>query len=362
MSTNDSHRPLGVALVGAGQVADRYAIQLRSQRSLQLVGVAARRFASARAFAARHRLKAYRSLTALLTDPQVELVVNLTPPRAHAEITARCLRAGMHVYSEKPLALDPATARRLVSLARKHHVRLGCAPATFLGDAHRETWRLLRTDRIGPVRVVYAEVNHGRIERFIARPEPFFAEGPLWDVAVYPLAALTAFFGSICSVQALGQFVLPSRRRKDGRIFRLVSPDFVTALLRICGGPLIRLTANYYVDRDRSKTGGSLEYHGDRGRIYTGDFQLSNALVEWAPEDASYRRVRQKPAVFQGVDFSLGVLEMIAALRADRPHRADGEHAAHLVEVVAALHRSIRGSGREIPVRSTFSPPLSSSG
>lgn len=357
MSAANSHRPLGVALVGAGQVAERYVVQLRKHSRLHLIGVAARRPASARAFAARHKVKAYRSLTALLTDPRVELVVNLTPPRTHAGITARCLRAGLHVYSEKPLALDPSTARRLVSLARKHNVRLGCAPATFLGDAHRKTWRLLRAGKIGTVRVVYAEVNHGRIERFVARPEPFFAVGPLWDVAVYPLTALTAFFGPICHVQALGQCVQPSRRRKDGRVFRITSPDFIIAILQIHNGPLVRLTANYYVDRDHSKTGGSLEYHGDSGRIYTGDFQLSNALVEWAPEGTPYRRVRRKSVAFQGVDFSLGVLEMTAALRANRPHKTDGEHAAHIVEVVTALHRSLTASGKKIRVRSGFSTP-----
>src|SRR5690606_761425 len=111
---------------------------------------------------------------------------------AHARVTEQCLLAGKHVYSEKPLALDYAAARRLVALAERRGLRLGCAPATFLGEAHQTAWKLVRRGRIGPIRVIYAEANHGRIEWYHPAPEPFFAIGPMWDVGVYPITAITA--------------------------------------------------------------------------------------------------------------------------------------------------------------------------
>lgn len=348
---------LGVALVGAGHVADRYVEQLGGYADLALMGVVGRHPARVQSFAQRHGLRAYGSLGEMLADPEVDLVVNLTLPESHEEITSACLRADKHVYSEKPLALDYSAARRLVALARRRRLRLGCAPTTFLGEAHQTAGRLIRQGRIGPIRMIYAEVNHGRIERYHPAPEPFFAVGPLWDVGVYPLTALTAFFGPVRVVRAWGSKVLPRRTAKGGRRFRIASPDFTLALLEFRRGPLLRLTANFYVNRDHSKGGGSIEYHGDRGRIFTGDFQLFDARVEWGADGASYRPVPWVRRPFPGVEFGRGVVEMVQAIRADRPHRATGDHAAHVVEVIGALQRSISLQGRRVALASVFRPP-----
>ncbi len=350
-------RILGVAFAGCGHVAPAYVQQLRGHRGLKLVGVAGRRADLARRFAAAHGLRAYGSVAEMLGDPAVDLVVNLTLPAAHAGITGQCLRAGRHVYSEKPLALDSAGARRLVALARRHGLRLGCAPATFLGEAHQTAWKLVRSGCIGQIRVIYAEVNHGRIEWYHPAPEPFFAVGPVWDVGVYPLTAITAIFGPVVSVRAWGKVVLSQRIAQGGRKLRIASPDFIVAWLELASGPVVRLTANFYVDRDRSKGGGSLEYHGDNGRIYTGDFQRFDAQVECATDGGPYAPVTPVRRPFAGVEFGRGVTEMVDAIRGARPHRATGEHAAHVVQVVEAMHRSLAEEGRAVRLRSEFPAP-----
>ncbi len=350
-------RKTGVALVGAGHVAAVYVGQLRNQPRLRLAGVASRSLEGAARLAQAGSLKAYASLDELLADPAVEVAVNLTLPTAHAEITERCLRAGKHVYSEKPLALDHATARRLVALSRRLGLRLGCAPATFLGEANQTAAKLIREGCIGPIRVVYAEVNHGRIERFSANPGPFFAVGPVWDVGVYPLTVLTAFLGPVRRVGAQARLLLPERVAKDGRRFRVKSPDWVLAVLELAGGRVVRLTVNFYVERDHSKGGGSIEYHGDDGRLFTGDFQMFNAVVEYGATGEPYRPAPLVRPPFPGAGFGRGVTEMVDAIREQRPHRATGEHAAHVVEVVEAIHRSLAQGGRTVPVRSKFAPP-----
>lgn len=352
-----NRRRLGVALAGCGHVAAAYVRQLRDHPGLQLIGVAGRGSERARAFATEHGLRAYGSVGEMLADPAVDLVVNIAAHTAHAGITEQCLRAGRHVYSEKPLALDHATARRLVALARRRGLRLGCAPSTFLGEAHQTAGKIVRSGRIGPIRVIYAEVNHGRIEWYHPAPEPFFAVGPLWDVGVYPLTAITALFGPVVSARGWGRVVLSHRVAKGGRKFRIASPDFVVAWLELASGPVVRLTVNFYVDRDRSKGGGSLEYHGDDGRIFTGDFQLFEAKVEWAVGAEKYRRVRPLRRPFRGVEFARGVAELVDAIHENRPHRATGEHAAHVVEVVAAIQRSITAHGRSVAVKSRFPLP-----
>ncbi|MGC4111444.1 MAG: Gfo/Idh/MocA family oxidoreductase [Nocardioides sp.] len=349
--------PLGVALIGVGHVADRYVEQMSHYESVRLVGAASRSAANAQRFAQRHGVRAYASVDELLADPAVDLVVNLALHTAHAKLNARCLRAGKHVYSEKPLALDAATARELVALARRHRVRLGCAPSTFLGEAHQTAARLLRAGRIGNVRAIYAEVNHGRIENYHPAPEPFFAVGALWDVGVYPLTALTALFGPVRSVSATARLLLRDRVAKGGRKFRIRTPDFVVATLDLASGPVVRLTTNFYVSRDLSKGGGSIEYHGDEGRIFVGDFQSFDAPVELSVGSKPYAPVRPVRKPYPGIEFGRGLQDMADAIREDRPHRATGEHAAHVVDVIEALHRSIARDGAAMAVRSRFVSP-----
>ncbi len=353
----DAVRSIGVGLIGAGHVAATYVAQIRRYADIDLIGVASRRARASADFAAQHGLRAYASVDALLADPAIDVVVNLTTHTRHAAVTERCLRAGKHVHSEKPLALSHAEARRLVILARRRRLRLSCAPCTFLGEAHQTAWKIIRSGRLGDIRVVYAEVNHGRIENYHPAPKPFFDVGPLWDVAVYPLSVLTAFFGPVRRVTAQGRLLLGRRIAKGGRTVRFTTPDFVLATLEFAHGPLVRLTANFYVDRDRSKGGGSLEYHGDKGRLYTGDFQLFDAPVECGAPNEAYARVPLLRPPFPGVEFGRGVEELVSALREDRPHRASAEQAAHVVEIVEALQRSSKQGGVATRVRSSFLPP-----
>lgn len=324
---------------------------------MKILGVAARSTASARRFAAAHDLRAYLSIDDMLADPGVDLVVNLTLPKVHAKITHQCLSAGKHVYSEKPLAFDRASARRIAALAKRSGLRLGSAPATFLGEAHQTAARIVRRGLIGRVRVIYAEVNHGRIERYHPAPEPFFSIGPMWDVGVYPITAITAVFGPVVSVRAWGRVVLARRLGKGGHMFRIASPDFIVAWLELTSGPVVRLTANFYVDRDHSKGGGSLEYHGDDGRIYIGDFQRFDAPVELSLGSQPYTRMPLARPAFAGVEFGRGVSEMVDSIRSHRPHRATAAQAVHVVDVVEAIERSLSEDGTEVRVRSDFTLP-----
>ena len=132
----------------------------------------------------------------MLADDAVDVVVNLTVPSAHAEVTRRCLDAGKHVHAEKPLALGGPEARALAEYAAEQGVRLSCAPATLLGDAQQTAWKLVRDGSLGRVRAAYAEANWGRIERWHPGPESLYEVGPLVDVAVYPITILTAMFGA----------------------------------------------------------------------------------------------------------------------------------------------------------------------
>jgi predicted dehydrogenase len=342
-----------IAIVGCGNIAPRYAERIGATEGLELVGATDVDATAAGRFVAEQGGRAYASLDELLRDETVELVVNLTAPQAHAEVTRRALGAGKHVHSEKPLALSHAEARELVELAATVGVRLSSAPATLLGEAQQSLWKLVRDRAIGPVRVVYAEANWDRLERWHPDPTALYAVGPLVDVGVYPLAILTAMFGPVRRVQAYATIVEPDRVHGDGRPFRLDSPDFVVAMLELAGGVVVRLTASFYVPASKQR---GLELHGDQGSLYLPTWGEFDSRIELQERGGEYTTVPPLREPFHGIDWGRAISDLAEAIAEGRPHRASGEQAAHLVEVLEAVQTSLREGGG-VDVYSGFTPP-----
>ena len=151
-----------IAIVGCGYVADYYIATLPNH-PLELAGVFDRDPGRAERFATHHRLRRYFSLDEVLGDPSVELVVNLTNPRSHFEVSSAALEMGKHVYTEKPLATSLPEAERLVEMAESRGLLIGSAPCTVLGETAQTIWKALREKRIGTPRVAYAEMDDGPI-------------------------------------------------------------------------------------------------------------------------------------------------------------------------------------------------------
>lgn len=346
--------PLGVAIAGCGNIAGRYAQQLRGYPGIRLLGATDLDGPRAEAFAAEHGCRAYPSLDAALADAAVALVVNLTTHHAHYAVSKAALEAGKHVYSEKPLALTTPEARDLVTLARDRGLRLGGSPATFMGEAQQTAWKAIREGGLGPVRLIYAEVNWNRLETWHPSPGAFYAVGPLFDVGVYPLTLMTTFFGPARRVWAYGKVLYPDRTTKEGATFHIETPDFVTALVELEGGVVMRLTTNFYVGRHGKQKG--IEIHGDRGSLYLGSFQDFHTPVEAAEFNGEYRPVPYVKEPYQGTEWARGVFDLVEALREDRPHRATGEQAAHVVEILNAITAAIEHGGT-VEIASSFTPP-----
>jgi predicted dehydrogenase/sugar phosphate isomerase/epimerase len=350
--------PLRVAVVGCGHIAAAYGEAMGRRGEIRILGATDLDPARAAAWTARFGGRAYADLGAVLADPAVEAVVNLTIQQAHPEVITRSLDAGKHVHSEKPLATDPAEARRLAELAERRSLRLSCAPVTWLGEAQQTAWKLIRDGAIGTPRVAYATVDWSRIESFHPNPVPFYAVGPLFDVGVYPLALLTAWFGPVGSLVAGGGLVLPSRRTLDGREFTPGTDDWVVAVLEFRSGVRARLSANFYVG-DPVQDRAGLAVHGDAGSVATTWF-AGSAEVRLGRFGGSYRRVppvRNPEGTGEWwCDWSAGVVALARGIRTGAAHPTGAAHAAHVVEVIAAAHRSVR-EGRAIALEGSFPAP-----
>jgi predicted dehydrogenase len=348
--------PLGIGIVGTGNIAGGYARDALTHPEIRLVAATDLDPERAAAFAATHDLRAHASLDDLLADDAIDVVVNLTVHQAHYDVTKRALEAGRHVYSEKPLALRFSEASELVDLAAARGLRLGCSPSTFLGEAQQTAAGLIRNGRLGPVRAIYAEVNWGRIETWHPAPAPFFEVGVLVDVGVYPLTLVTTMLGPARSVRAWGWDLKPDRVTIDGVPFRIGSPDLIVAAVELENGPVLRLTASFYVGRP-TRQHGSLEFHGDDASLALSSFQDFDATVEVGTYGATFEPVAPVRPAFHGTAWARGVAEMAAAIQEGRPHRASAEQAAHVVEILEAAAQSMREEGRRIEIASSIVPP-----
>lgn len=345
---------LAVGIVGCGNIAAQYASDLNRYEEVDLAGVADVDQSKADALAEKAGTRAYGSVEELLGDERIDVVVNLTTHTAHVAVVTQALEAGKHVYSEKPLALSYADAKGLVDLARARGLRLGCSPCTWMGEAQQTAWKLVREGALGPVRLVFAEMNWGRIESWHPAPAGFYGVGPLYDVGVYPLTLLTTFLGPARSALAFGKVLYPDRVAKDGAPFQVSTPDLVTGVVELHDGTVVRLTTDFYVSMKTKQKG--VEFHGDAGSLFLGSPQWFNAEVEHAPFNEPYAPVEYVRTPYDGTEWGRGILDMVNAIREDRPHRATGEQAAHVVEILGALSRSI-AEGRPVPIESSFPQP-----
>jgi len=345
---------LTAGVVGCGNIAGAYADDLTRFPEIDFRGVTDVDPVRAVEFAKKYDVRAYGSVDEMLADPEVDVVVNLTTHHAHFDISRRALAAGKHVHSEKPLCMTPAEAAELLDLAREKGLRLGCSPSTFMGEAQQTVMKWVRDGRLGKVRVVYAEANWGRIEVWHPAPQAFYEAGALFDVGVYPLTIATAMFGPARRVTAFGTVVHPRRRMLDGGEFTIETPDWVTAVVELEDGTVLRLTANFYVSGGRQR---GMEFHGDDGLLTIDSWQDFHAPVAFTAfgSDTPEPVTPVRPP-HQGIEFGRAVQDMALAIAEDRPHRATGEQAAHLVDILDAIRRSSL-DGTPVEITSRFDRP-----
>ncbi|HET6407547.1 MAG TPA: Gfo/Idh/MocA family oxidoreductase, partial [Chthoniobacteraceae bacterium] len=263
---------MNLVIIGCGYVADYYATTLPHYPDLKLIGVQDLREERTAAFTKRWPARIYRDLQKILDDSSVELVLNLTNPRSHFEITRRCLVAGKHVYSEKPLAMIPGEAAQLVELAESKGLYLASAPCSMLSETAQTMWKALKDGVVGKTRLVYANFDDGLIAPKLSpwtwlndtgAPWPAkdeFEVGCTYEHAGYILTWLAAFFGPARSVTAFSSCQIPNK----GKPVDIMAPDFSVGCIEYADGVVARVTCGLVAPRDKSFT-----IIGDEGIIST---------------------------------------------------------------------------------------------
>ncbi|NOZ23646.1 MAG: Gfo/Idh/MocA family oxidoreductase [Planctomycetes bacterium] len=356
------HEPLGVGIVGCGRIAEHYATSLRTKPDkVRLVGGYDTVPERAKELMDKHGARVFESCDALLTEPEVQIVLNLTIQQVHAEVTAQALDAGKHVHSEKPLACTREDGLRLLQRAEEKGVRLSCAPFTFLGEAQQTFIKAQRDGCIGKPLVAYSEMNWGAVERRNPRPIPFYQKGagPLLDVGVYPLTLLTAALGPVKRVMGFAQIVQPERIIASGpdagTKFAVETPDQVVGGLEFECGTAGRITASFR--SGQSKQANGTEFHGEGGSLFVASNTGFNAAVE--QYDLAAEKWNPVPYVkepFSGIEWGRAVFDLIDSLRSGAPQRCTGQQAYHVLEICLGILESAE-AGQPVDVSSRFTRP-----
>ncbi len=363
---------LRVGLVGCGDISGIYFRNAARFADFDIVACASRRFEQAEAVGARHGVPAL-SVDALIEGGDVDIVLNLTPPLAHAAITERALRAGKHVYSEKPLGFDLKEARRLRDIAKDAGRRLGVAPDTVLGPAVQTARRLIAEGAIGSPLFGTAAFMAAGPESFHPAPDFFYRRGggPLADVGPYYLTALALMLGPVA--RAVARATRPSARRvidvpghpREGDVLEVEVPTTVEALLGFAGGAEIGFTASWDV---RHHSLPHIEMHGTDGSLslpnpdwFGGDLLLSRQAGRWetmSTDGFTFGRPnRDDEGGVPVADYrGLGLAEMAQAIEQGRPHRASDAIALHVVAIIEAIAASIETGGAVAPGETFVAP------
>jgi predicted dehydrogenase len=349
-----------LAVIGCGDVAQRdYLPELhRLADRVELVAVCSRREARARSVAEQYGASAwYTDYAAMLDECAADLVANLTPIQAHTEITLTSLRAGRHVYSEKPVASSVANARRIGEEAHRRGLTLVCAPCVMLFPQVRHVRALLEKGAIGPVYSARGQGQGGVPPwgGYMSDPGPFFAAGggPALDMGVYPLHALTGLLGPVTRVGAMTakaqEYFVPTDGPVAGIQVPIAVDDNWHLILDLGDRRLASIEAGNCVQATRAP---QLELFGLNGTIAVNLLDVA-APIEIFRKDGGWEQIQVPHERQNGPDHLLGIEHLIDCVDGGTAPVLSIEHAIHVLEIIEKATLAARDE-RVLTVDSSF--------
>ncbi len=330
-------------IIGTGNISGIYLQNGKRFDSLEVVACADLVLDRAREKAAAHGIRAL-TVDELLADPDIELVINLTVPQAHAPVAMQALEAGKHVYMEKPLAITPEEGRRVLELAQRKGLKVGCAPDTFLGGGIQTCVKLIDDGAIGEPIGATAFMTSGGHESWHPDPAFYYRQGggPMLDMGPYYLTALVAMLGPIRRVTGSARISYPERtitsQPRFGEKVRVEVPTHVAGVLDFAAGPIGTILTSFDVK------GGSrlpfMEVYGSEGTLLVPNPNTFGGPV--LLRRAGERDWTEVPLTHRNTDNArgIGAADMARALLTGRRHRASGELAFHVLEAMHGIHVS----------------------
>lgn len=346
-----------IGIIGCGGISHAYFGGAQKTDVLEIKSCADIRMDAAKGASERYGCQAV-TVDELLADPEIELVVNLTIPRAHVEIGLRALEAGKHIYGEKPLGVSTEEAQKLIQLASKKGLRVGSAPDTFMGAGIQTARKALDEGAIGrPVAGTAFMCGHGH-ESWHSNPTFFYdiGGGPMLDMGPYYTTALINILGPAKRVAGITGKAFDERIATSEAVKGLHIPVKITTHLagtiEFYNGAIVTIIMSFDMWRHSLPC---IEIYGTEGSMKVPDPNgfagqvLVSANSDWT----------EVPLAFPSNARMIGVIDMVCAIRSGRPHRASGDLAYHALEVMTAFDKSsLSGQHTEIQTKIERPAPM----
>ena len=337
-----SPSPVKVGIIGCGAISRVYFEGCKTFPILQIVHVADLDPTRAEAKAREYGIPRHGSAEALLADPDVELVINLTIPKAHAEVNLAAVRAGKHVYCEKPFCIRRSEGEPVIQAAKERGVLIGSAPDTVLGNSHQACRKLIDDGAIGkPLSAVAFMTSHG-VETWHPNPGFYYdiGGGPMFDMGPYYLTALVNLMGPMRRVSGSTGIGFPERlvtsQPLAGTKIEVKTPTHLAGTIDFENGAIATVVMSFDVWASHLPR---IEIYGTEGTLSVPDPNGTGGQI--LLKRSEHREWRDMPVLHTAMaGRGAGVADMAYAIRFDRPHRANGDLAFHVVDAMQAFEES----------------------
>lgn len=353
------NKKTAIGIIGCGNISTAYLKATRLFDNIQIVACADIDMERARKQAELYGVPRACTVEELLAYPEVEIVANLTVPNAHAEIALQAMAAGKAVYGEKPFATTRVDGQSMLAAAAERGVHIGNAPDTFLGGGFQTCIKLINDGQIGtPVAATAFVMSHG-MEWW--HPDPFFfyqpGVGPMFDMGPYYLTAFIAMLGPVRRVTASTQTTFPERivtsEQNYGTKIPANTPTHIAGIMEFASGAVGTILTSFDVWHHRLPF---IEIYGTEGTLSTPNPNRFDGPVHIRQaKDETWREI---PLTHGYTDNArgLGIADMAYAMRSGRQHRANGEMAFHVLDIIESFMQSST-EGRHMTLASTCTRP-----
>ncbi|MED4226295.1 Gfo/Idh/MocA family oxidoreductase [Neobacillus cucumis] len=353
-------KKLKIGIIGCGNISSIYMENCQKFPHLKLIACADIDIQRAESQAEKFGIPKACSVQELLSDADIDLVINLTIPKAHASVCIQALEAGKHVYTEKPLAVTREEGRQILETAKKRNLLVGSAPDTFLGAGIQTAIHLIEQDEIGELVGASAFMICPGHEHW--HPDPAFyydiGGGPMFDMGPYYLTALIALLGPIKRISGSTRISYPERTvlstPKAGTKIQVLTPTHISGVIDFESGAIGNLTTSF--DAFGGTSLPSIEIYGSKGTLLVPDPNTFDGPVKIRKRDE--KEFKEVPLAYGHAQNSrgLGVADMARAILEGGNYRASGELAYHVLEAMHGFHDS-SDSGKHYIMESTCNRP-----
>ena len=366
-----------VGLIGCGHIAETYFRAHKYFNNFRIVKCADINHLAAKKCASTYKIKAL-SVKNLLKDKEVEIILNLTVPKAHFEVSKKALLNNKHVYTEKPMAINLKDGKELLKISKRKKLYIGNAPDTFLGGGNQKSKEILEKNFIGKINLGNIIFAYPGVQSYHPNPEPWFSKnegGPVIDMGPYYLTALVNLLGPAKKVW--GSFMWNKKKRiigigpRKGRSIKVLCPTTYLGTIFFSSGSIIRFTLSFDVIAHHRN---HIELYGSKGSILVPDPNMFGGSVytckklggTWKEHKTNKMflgkiNIRQKSlraneapinANYRGV----GLAEMAYCIQNKKKHRCNGELSFHVLDIIQSIMKAARKRKR-ISIKSTCKIP-----